>query len=57
MTGGLTEAGPILLEPVTAAFRAHLTAHARCPEIPVLISSVGQDAGLVGAADLVRQTD
>ena len=28
MTGGMTEAGPILLEPVTAAFRAHLTAHA-----------------------------
>ena len=57
MTGGLTEAGPILLEPVTAAFRAHLTAHARRPEIPVLISSAGQDAGLVGAADLARQVD
>ena len=57
MTGGMTEAGPILLEPVTAAFRAHLTAHARRPEIPVLISSAGQDAGLVGAADLARQAD
>ena len=57
MTGGLTEAGPILLEPVTAAFRAHLTAHARRPEIPVRISSAGQDAGLVGAADLARQID
>lgn len=55
LTGGLTEAGPILLEPVTASFNKHLTAHGRRPEIPIVISSASQDAGLLGAADLARQ--
>ncbi|WP_172119238.1 ROK family glucokinase [Actinomyces faecalis] len=54
LTGGLTEAGDILLAPVTKAFDQYLTARARRPQIPVLISSSGQDAGLVGAADLAR---
>lgn len=55
MTGGMTEAGDILLTPVREAFSRYLTARARRPEIPVLISAAGQDAGLVGAADLARQ--
>ncbi|WP_172191748.1 ROK family glucokinase [Actinomyces faecalis] len=54
LTGGLTEAGDILLTPVTKAFDQYLTARARRPQIPVLISASGQDAGLVGAADLAR---
>ncbi|WP_167202298.1 ROK family glucokinase [Actinomyces respiraculi] len=54
LTGGMTEAGAILLEPVTKAFSTYLTARSRRPEIPVLISSSGQDAGLIGAADLAR---
>ena len=55
LAGGMTEAGEILLGPVRKAFAAYLTAGARRPEIPVLISSSGQDAGLIGAADLARQ--
>lgn len=55
MTGGLTEAGAILLEPVRAAFAANLTARAARPEIPIVISASGQEAGLIGAADLARQ--
>ncbi|WP_126382969.1 ROK family glucokinase [Actinomyces howellii] len=54
LTGGLTEAGPILLEPVTASFDAHLTARSRRPTIGVVISESGQDAGVIGAADLAR---
>ena len=54
LTGGLTEAGDILLTPVTKAFDQYLTARTRRPQIPVLISASGQDAGLVGAADLAR---
>lgn len=55
LTGGLTEAGDILLAPVRASFVAHLTARAARPEIPIVISASGQEAGLVGAADLARQ--
>lgn len=56
LTGGLTAAGDTLLTPVTVAFNAKLTAKGRRPEIPVVISASGQDAGLVGAADLARQS-
>ncbi|WP_103062488.1 ROK family glucokinase [Actinomyces qiguomingii] len=55
LTGGLTEAGDILLNPVRATFNERLTAHAHRPEIPIVISSSGQEAGLIGAADLARQ--
>lgn len=55
LTGGLTEAGDILLTPVREALAEFLTARSRRPEIPVLISASGQDAGLVGATDLARQ--
>lgn len=55
LTGGITEAGRILLDPVSGSFHRRLTARARRSEIPVVISSSGQDAGLVGAADLARQ--
>ena len=55
LTGGLTEAGDILLTPVRESLDAHLTARAHRPAIPVVISSAGQEAGLIGAADLARQ--
>ncbi|MBE6481410.1 MAG: ROK family glucokinase [Actinomyces ruminicola] len=55
LTGGLTEAGDILLDPVRASFAEHLTARAHRPEIPIVISTSGQEAGLIGAADLARQ--
>ena len=55
LTGGLTEAGEILLSPVRESFTTRLTARAHRPAIPVIISSAGQEAGLIGAADLARQ--
>ena len=55
LTGGLTEAGEILLSPVRESFTTRLTARAHRPAIPVVISSAGQEAGLIGAADLARQ--
>lgn len=55
LTGGLTEAGDILLNPVRTSFEARLTARAHRPAIPVVISTAGQEAGLIGAADLARQ--
>ena len=55
LTGGLTEAGEILLSPVRESFTTRLTARAHRPAIPVVISSAGQEAGLIGAAALARQ--
>ena len=55
LAGGLTEAGIILLTPVRESLEAHLTAHVHRPAIPVVISSSGQEAGIIGAADLARQ--
>ena len=55
LAGGLTEAGDILLTPVRKSFTQHLTARIHRPAIPVIISSAGQEAGLIGAADLARQ--
>ena len=55
LAGGLTEAGDILLTPVRKSFTQHLTARIHRPAIPVISSSAGQEAGLIGAADLARQ--
>ncbi|MFC2661180.1 MAG: ROK family protein [Actinomyces sp.] len=55
LAGGLTEAGDILLTPVRKSFTQHLTARIHRPAIPGIISSAGQEAGLIGAADLARQ--
>lgn len=55
IAGGLAEAGDILLDPARAAFSRYLTAGLHRPEIPVALAQGGQEAGLVGAADLARQ--
>ncbi len=55
IAGGLAEAGEILLAPTRKAFAANLTASASRPAIPVVLAEGGQEAGLVGAADLARQ--
>ena len=53
--GGVAAAGELLLEPVRAAFEAHLPAagHRRAAEIR--LATLGQRAGLLGAADLGRR--
>lgn len=53
--GGVADGGDMLLEPVHAAFRRHVTAGEtrRLPEIR--LAELGSAAGLVGAADLARR--
>ncbi|HUS20755.1 MAG TPA: ROK family protein [Aeromicrobium sp.] len=52
--GGVSAAGDLLLEPTRDSFRTYLTAQGRRPEPPILLTSLGPDAGLIGAADLAR---
>jgi glucokinase len=50
--GGLSQAGPLLFDPLEEAFRRHARmAWAR--EVRVVAAALGQEAGLVGAAALV----
>jgi glucokinase len=52
--GGVSEAGDLLVGPAKAAFFARVTGAGHRPETPVLRAAFGNDAGLVGAADLGR---
>jgi len=52
--GGVSEAGGLLLEPTVAAFEELLTGRGRRPMARVVLAELGNDAGLVGAADLAR---
>ncbi len=50
--GGLSQAGPLLLDPLEQALRAHARIEfAR--DVRVVPAALGQDAGLVGAAALI----
>ena len=52
--GGVSVAGDLLLRPTTQAFEQHLTAR-KFRQLPkIVIASMGNDAGLIGAADLAR---
>jgi glucokinase len=52
--GGVSDAGELLLGPARDAFRRHLTGRGFRPEARVVRAQLGNDAGLVGAADLAR---
>jgi len=52
--GGVSEAGDLLLIPARAAFEANLVARDHRPIARVVSAELGNDAGLVGAADLAR---
>jgi glucokinase len=52
--GGVSDAGELLLAPARAAFRARLTGGGARPEADVRLAELGNDAGIVGAADLAR---
>lgn len=54
--GGVSTAGELVLQPTRESFGAYLTAKAERPEPPVLLASLGPDAGLIGAAELARAT-
>ncbi|GGL22616.1 ROK family glucokinase [Phycicoccus endophyticus] len=52
--GGVSAAGELLLEPARAAFRGQLTGRGYRPEAAIVAAQLGNEAGLVGAADLAR---
>ncbi|MFW6640088.1 ROK family glucokinase [Nocardiopsis algeriensis] len=52
--GGVSEVGELLLEPARAAFARSLTGRGYRPEARVVAAALGNEAGLVGAADLAR---
>ncbi len=54
--GGVSEAGNLLLDPARAAFERALTGRGHRPYTEIRVAELGPDAGLVGAADLARQT-
>jgi glucokinase len=52
--GGVAAAGDLLLAPAREAFAARLSARGFRPEATFALASMGNDAGIVGAADLAR---
>ena len=53
--GGVSEAGELLLVPVLQHYEANLTGRGHRPVLEVRSAELGNDAGLVGAADLARR--
>jgi len=52
--GGVSDAGDLLLEPARAAFRRTLTGRGFRSEARIVRAHLGNEAGMVGAADLAR---
>ncbi len=52
--GGVADLGERLLQPVRTAYRASLSGHADRPVADFAIATLGNDAGLIGVADLAR---
>ena len=50
--GGVSEAGSLLIDPALAAFRRQLTGRGYRPEARFALATLGNDAGMIGAADL-----
>ena len=53
--GGVSAAGDLLLEPARTTFRRHLTGRGYRPEARIVGAALGNEAGLIGAADLARR--
>ena len=52
--GGVIGAGDLLLDPAREALSEHLSARGHRPTAPIVAASMGNDAGMVGAAALAR---
>ncbi|WP_296664430.1 ROK family protein [Demequina sp.] len=52
--GGVIAAGDLLLVPAREAFEENLPARGHRPIVPIVSAEMGNDAGIVGAADLAR---
>ncbi len=55
--GGVSAAGELLLGPARESFRRHLTGRGYRPEAAIVAAHLGNDAGVIGAADLARNPD
>lgn len=55
LSGGVSEAGALLLEPVRNAFEIRLTARTHRPLPEICLATMGNSAGLIGAANLAIQ--
>ncbi len=53
--GGVSEAGDLLIGPARDAYRRQLTGRGFRPEATVVRAQLGNEAGLIGAADLARE--
>ena len=53
--GGVSEAGDLLLAPMRSAFVEHLSVRGHRPVAEIRPAELGNDAGVIGAADLARQ--
>jgi glucokinase len=53
--GGVSEAGDLLVDPARAAFANALTGRGHRPQAEIVLAQLGNDAGIVGAADLARR--
>lgn len=53
--GGVSAAGELLRRPTDEAFRANLTGKGHRPEAQLRMATLGNAAGIVGAADLARR--
>jgi glucokinase len=54
--GGVSEADDLLLDPIRTAFRTSLSGRGHRPVAEIRKASLGNGAGLIGAADLARQS-
>jgi glucokinase len=54
--GGVVAAGDLLLEPARKRYAESLTAHGHRPLADIVAATLGNDAGIVGAADLARRS-
>ena len=52
--GGVSSAGDLLLAPARETFKRQLTGRGYRPEARIVAAHLGNDAGLIGAADLAR---
>ena len=57
ISGGLVNLGDVLVSRIRARFPEHLEGRAFRPEIPIVAATLGDQAGVIGAAVLARQVD
>jgi glucokinase len=53
--GGVSEAGPLLLDPIRSSFESHVTVRSHRPLLEVRQAKLGNAGGTIGVADLARR--